>query len=401
VEKFVDSNGKDMCAGCGACTEACPSGAIEMMPDEEGFCYPHIDYGLCDKCGLCKCICPELDNLPKLNGPKYVYAVKHRSIEVLEKSTSGGLFTALAEHVISDKGTVYGAAANNDLTPNHIRINTLEDIALCRGAKYAESDLRDTFSNVAQDLNNGMEVLFSGTPCQNAGLKVVLQQLNINMESLLMVDFVCFGVASTELFREYINFSEEKNGNKIVRYENRSKDFGWGKHVEKAFYADGSSDNNSIFVKSWRDICFNGLALRPSCLKCKYSQTARVSDITMGDFWGVRDAHRDFYDKRGISLALVNTEKGVECFKAINGTSVESVRSSIENCTKKNPCLQRSAEVSEDDRAAFWRTYYDGGISAVFRKYGRFNAKGRLMNFMGQSELLKKIILSLREKVTI
>ncbi len=363
---------KQDCCGCGACANICPKGAISMQPDEEGFLYPVIDSQKCVDCGACLRVCPLRQPRPEGDAAPLAFGAKHRMEEVRMQSTSGGLFTALSEPFLREDGVIYGAAMPDARTVRHIRADHRAGRDSCRGSKYCQSDTGDTFARVKADLLAGRQVLYTGSPCQIAGLRTFLGR---DYDNLTTVDFVCHGVPSPLLYRQYIDFLEEKTGAAVAAYVFRPKDRAWGSkkgHVEKAILADGRAVTDTMASNVWKHLFFCDLALRPSCHRCRFSSLHRPGDLTIADFWGVNAKDPAFADGKGVSFVLVNSDKGL--------TLLDSVRGQLEllPCVpgdNHNPNLRRPTPCPAG-REQFWQTYAAGGFAALSAAYGQYSPKG-------------------------
>jgi coenzyme F420-reducing hydrogenase beta subunit len=376
---------KHECCGCSACLCVCPSSAISMQEDEEGFLYPQIDAARCTECGLCTdvCVFKHRINVPITGASPDVYAAKHSCDAVRLASSSGGLFSALAEHFLQYGGVIYGAAYDNNIVCRHIRADNADEAARCRGSKYVQSEMSDIFTLVKRDLKNGRRVLFSGTPCQVDGLCSFLGALK-NSPLLLTADLVCHGVPSPKLFAAFISFFEKKRGQPIIEYHNRSKKKGWG-HTEEAVFSDGMADYSSILSQAWKFLFYSHLALRPSCHVCPYTSVARCSDITLADFWGAKKNIPDFADDMGVSLLLLNTPKAVDLMQELKA-SVLLRESSVANCIDMQGSLRRPAPVDAAKRSKFWSDYNSRGIEFVLKRYARYNMCGSFKAYMTDKE---------------
>jgi len=198
------------CTACTACMTVCPEKAIEMKEDEEGFLYPVIKAEYCNECGVCGSVCPMINHSKDKDSSYEIkaYAIKHQNQNVLRQSTSGGMFTALSDYVLQNKGAVYGAILDNSFRIKHIRATTEAERDLMRGSKYVQSDLGNVFSDIIKDLRENKQVLFIGTPCQVDGLKHILSP-TIDKRNLILVDIICNGVPSPGLFFDYISYCEK------------------------------------------------------------------------------------------------------------------------------------------------------------------------------------------------
>ncbi len=382
VELFANKND---CCGCSACANICPKNAIMMIKNSEGFLYPQIDEKLCINCGKCKTVCAFQNKGLKEKETKYplgVYAMKHKSDEVRFNSTSGGAFTAISDYVLEKGGLVYGAAFDDDFNVKHISAYTVLERDAIRGSKYTQSDMTDTFKNIASNLKSGKTVLFTGTPCQCAGLRSFLESQKSDTDNLIACDFVCHGVPSPLLWSEHINSLTKRYG-KIDAYSCRSKVDGWHGHTE-AIMVNGKLKYKSPFIQKERVLFHSDLMLRYSCYNCKYTNYYRPSDITIADFWGIEKCFPEFDDNKGVSLILVNSEKGEKVFEAIDD-SIISISSNKEQCSQPqffNPIAIPA------NRDLFWDDYNKKGYKFVIRKYGK-------AGFL--SEVKNAIILFLRK----
>lgn len=322
------------CTGCRMCEQICPVKAIDMKENEEGFFEPIINKEKCIKCGLCFRRCPQLNNveiLEKMSEPK-AFAVKNKNIEEQKKSSSGGVFSVLANYILENNGAVYGASFNEKFKLEHIRIEKKEDLYKLRGSKYLQSNTKNTFELVKKDLKNNKKVLYVGTPCQIAGLR---QYLERGYENLLLVDLLCHGVPSQKLFDKYLIWLKNKNGSPIKEYKFRSKEKSiWGSSM-KIKFENGKkiyvSANLDPYYKSFQ----NGSTHRECCYRCKYAKTERVGDITIADYWGIEEEHPDFYDTNGVSAIIISTSKGEEVFEKIKN-KIECLDTEIEKIKHKN-----------------------------------------------------------------
>lgn len=371
---------KSDCCGCSACMNICPKGAITMQADGEGFLYPSVNSEKCTECGLCIKSCDFQAEHTSSDDQPPVYAVK-ASDDIRKLSTSGGVFTVLSDFVLSLGGTVYGAAYTDNLKVVHTRAVTVEQRNAQRGSKYVQSELSDTFKQIKADLANGQHVLFSGTSCQVAGLKSYLR--GVDTQKLLLIDILCHGVPSPAVFADYIALIEKERGKKVAQYHTRAKDKGY-RFNEKIVYTDGSCEIKTRLSEVWSDLYYSLNALRPSCYNCKYVGTPRVSDITIADFWGIENVAPDFYDDRGVSLTVINTDKGRDIFDAVRNTLTVTERT-FKEATVKNPNLL-SPSKAPATRADFWREYEENGARCIFKTYGGYNAVKKIKH------VIKKIL---------
>lgn len=323
---------KKNCCGCNACVQHCPKSCITMQEDEEGFLYPIVDQEVCIDCGLCEKVCPVL-NQGEERKPLQVYAANNTNEEIRMQSSSGGVFTLLAETIIQEGGVVFGARFNDDWEVIHDYTETQEGLATFRGSKYVQSRIGDSYCQAEQFLKKGRKVLFSGTPCQIAGLNLFLRK---EYNNLLTVDFICHGVPSPGVWKSYLEELIALQGNRknsvlshskpiilnsirdISRIEFRNKRLGWKKfsfaltlsvpdgHGTKNTVLLSEPYNENIFMKGF----LADLYLRPSCYACPAKCLKSGSDITVGDYWGIQNVMPEIDDDKGICCLMVNTDKG-------------------------------------------------------------------------------------------
>lgn len=338
MENTISVISKNDCCGCGACTQKCPKNAIKMKEDSEGFLYPEIDSKKCINCGLCKKICPVINHkIEDMNDFPKTYAVKNKNTDEILKSSSGGVFILLAKYVIDKKGVVYGAAYDEDNNINHVAIDKEQDLIKLQGSKYVQSNTTVIYKDVKKKLDENRLVLFSGTPCQIRGLKNFLIKKYTN---LLTCDIVCHGVPSQKLFKIYLGYIEKKYNKKISKYDFRNKEKkGWGL-TAKITFTDGTKKYiNSDFDPYYSNF-LNCNTYRESCYNCKFASIKRDSDITLADYWGVLSIHNEFYDEKGVSLILVNSNKGEELINQIKN-NINIIKTDLNYAITRNKNLER------------------------------------------------------------
>lgn len=306
------SNMKD-CTGCHACTNICPKKCIFMKDDNEGFLYPIVDYNICIKCKRCVNVCPINNNIKSYNTP-IAYACYNKDENIRLNSSSGGIFSLLAEKMIDRGGVVFGAVFNDNFEVEHKYIETKENIELLRGSKYVQSKIGTSYRQVKDFLESGREVLFSGTPCQIAGLKNYLVKAYSN---LLTVDLICHGVPSPYVWQKYIKFRENKAGSEISKITFRNKKMGW-KQYSVSFLFKNNTEYNKIYSNDLYMTAFlKNISLRPSCYNCRFKTLNRPSDITLADFWGVQNIFPEIDDDKGVSLIFINSQSGEKIYSEI------------------------------------------------------------------------------------
>lgn len=302
------------CCGCHACFEVCPTNCIEMQADSEGFLYPHVHVDNCINCHKCEKACPILNKVSNHNTTR-AFAVQNKDENVRLASSSGGMFTLLADYVIDNDGIVIGAAFDDNLELIHIATNNKSVISKLREAKYIQSKIADTF-NIAKDcLEQGKLVLFTGTPCQISGL---LNTLNHSYDNLITQDIICHGVPSPKVWNEYVKHLNKKFHKEIINVQFRNKDSGWKSYSLKYTFSDGSDAISLASKDPYMLLFLNNLSLRPSCYACHFKGLDRPSDFTLADFWGIKNILPQIDDDKGTSLVFVNTEKGHRIFELLS-----------------------------------------------------------------------------------
>lgn len=297
------------CSGCYACASSCPSGCIDMKPDIEGFWYPEIDTDKCVDCGKCDAVCPALNKLDTYPRGE-AFACMNLDEEVRLTSSSGGIFTLLAEYVLEKGGTVFGAAYNNRYEVEHIAIDNKKDVWRLRGSKYVQSRIGNSYIDCKQKLENGSFVLFTGTPCQISGL---LSFLGKRYDNLLTQDIICHGVPSPMVWQKYLDWECYKHTSCIMSTsvpQFRNKSFGWKKYSLHLEFENGDTLTESFSDNAYLKAFIGNVSLRPSCYSCFSKSERRQSDITLADLWGIRHIVSDMDDDKGTSLVIVNSDSG-------------------------------------------------------------------------------------------
>lgn len=373
------------CCGCTACASICAHDAITMKPDNLGFLYPEVDTSKCTDCGLCEKVCAFHENYDKsLNLPSpNAYAARHKDMKEVETSRSGAAFIAISDYIIENGGVVYGAGYTDHFRVVHKRAVTKEERNEFKGSKYVQSDLNGVFRKVIDDLKSGKVVMFSGTPCQTAGLhSYVGKKLR---ENLFLVDIVCHGVPSPFIWRDYLSYLEKKHGSEICYVNFRDKDmFGWKAHRETFKFVKWAEK------KSFKYLFYKHIMFRHSCGACKYTNFQRPSDITIADFWGWEKTDKVINaDDKGVSLVLCNTEKGQKLFDAVRDR-MNVIPAELENCVQPN---LKQPTVIHPKRMQFEHDYAKKGFEYVYYKYGEEGWRYKFRVFLGRvKRLIKRII---------
>ena len=354
------------CCGCTACASICPQKAITMLPDALGFMYPVTDESKCTGCGLCKKACSFNSEYERNSGYRAkFYAVRHKNIQEIEKSRSGAMFVAITDHVLNTGGVVYGAGFCNHFEVKHQRATTKEERDYFRGSKYVQSELGDTFAYIKKDLKNGVNVCFSGTPCQTSGLRSFLAAQRINSDKLLTIDIVCHGTPSPFIWRDYLAYIEKKHRGKATAVFFRDKEMlGWAAHKESF-----TINNQKVLANTYTHLFYQHIMLRHSCAVCPYTNTSRPSDITIADFWGWGNVDQSFNkDDKGVSLVIINSQKGEDIFKAV-GNDINAIETTSQTACKQNHPLNRPSD-KHIKREQFEKDYALKGFRYVANKYG-------------------------------
>lgn len=355
---------KEKCTGCSACVSVCPKSCLKIVRNVDGFCFPQFVTDKCVNCGVCQKICPVINPKESPEQITMAYAAFTKDSNVRMQSSSGGIFSEISVEMLNQGGVVYGAAHDNQFRVIHKCIKNNADLPVLRGAKYAQSDLGNCFLDVQERLKNGQQVLFSGTPCQVAGLKSFLQQ---DYDELLCVDFVCHGIPSPMVWEKYVQYRAHLDNNNVFpKHINlRSKESGWSRYsYSVAFdYADGkryiSSNGNDAFMR----LFVGDYILRESCSNCQFKGYDRVSDITLGDFWGIWDVAPAMDDNKGTSLVLVHSSKGEDVLKSISD-KIKYKQVTLEEASRMNPSLLKSS-VHQPGREKMLNVIAENGFQAV------------------------------------
>lgn len=370
------------CTGCGACASVCPKGAIQLLPDVEGFCYPVVNKCQCNGCGLCVRTCP-------LTAPRHrdasptCYAARSRDADLVAKSSSGGIFSELATKTIQQGGVVFGASYCGDsLTVRHIGVDRLSELSRLRGSKYVQSYVDGTYEEVKSLLDAQRPVLFSGTPCQIAGLLAYLRNPS-NM--LLTVEVICHGVPPPKLFNLLKEDMARAHG-KLIGISFRDKTDGWTSRAITGWYAGGAKIREHGALNAYFKAFIAHLSLRKCCERCMFNDGKSGADITLGDFWGIDRVLPEFNDDLGVSAVIIHTLKGKTAFESI-GSICKEVR--LSDITPYNPsyCAER---YPDKERDKFMRHVYKNGIVQTANKSPRLRKPSVLARIFNNIIVLGK-----------
>lgn len=344
---MIEVTDKSQCNGCGACCAICPRKCIVMKADEEGFFYPNANKDECVECGLCERGCPILSKKTMCQEPE-AWACICSDEKIRLESSSGGIFTLLAERILEQGGIVYGAAFDRDWNVAHISVERKEELGKLRGSKYVQSKTGDCYRETRLWLESGRLVYFSGTPCQIDGLKAYLQR---DYENLFCQDLICHGVPSSRVWQAYINSLGGKEEWKQISF--REKKSGWRNYYMSI--SDGKTRREQCYREnSYMKLFLENISLRPSCYVCHSKGYGRHSDLTLGDFWGVEKIAPDMDDDKGISLVLIQTQKGKALLEEV-GSRILRRQVGLKEAVDGNPSLLRSADYPARKREWIFR----------------------------------------------
>lgn len=336
---MINIEDKKKCCGCGACAQKCPKQCITLREDNEGFLYPQVDINLCIDCGLCEKVCP-VSNKYEARKPLQTLAAINKNEKIRMSSSSGGIFTLLAEAIIDEGGVVFGARFDEKWQATLDYIETIEGLSAFRGSKYVQAITGDTFKRCELFLKDGRKVLFSGTPCQIAGLKHFLGK---EYDNLLTVDVVCHGTPSPKVWQLYLNEVVGTVSN-IRNVSMRDKSRGWNQF---SFVMNYNKDEEIITLSvpfnqnDYMKAFLKDMILRPSCYSCAAKELKSGSDITIADYWGIQSVAPEMNDGKGTGLVLINTDKGRECLENLDLRKHETT---FEEGYRNNPAILRSAK---------------------------------------------------------
>lgn len=397
---IVDQVKKEHCCGCESCRNACPKQAISMVEDEEGFLYPQVDHALCIDCGICIKKCPTYNDQPANDVVTECYATIAADDAVRARSSSGGLFSQLANRTLQAGGVVFGAAYDGCDTVRHRAVESIEELDALRRSKYVQSSTGDTFAQAKQALDQGRQVLYSGCPCQIAGLYAYLGK---DYDNLLTVDLICHGVPSPGLFRRYLKETYPEGSVAEVNFRDKSA-FGWSTHMN-VYLEDGSVRREKCTDDPFCHMFQKCLAQRPFCTVCKYTKLPRVADLSIGDWWGIEKYDATLNDGRGTSLALVNNAKGRAAFDEIKGAMVRCEEFSLSFARPRNYNIDRPFGVHSQRKRFFkllkmqpfakaaqscLNNHYDVGVYGLW--YGE--NYGSILTYYGLVKVLESMGLS-------
>lgn len=383
---MIIKRGKQHCTGCGVCFLRCPNNCISFVPDRTGFYYPEIDVSTCSRCGICQLVCPSNihSDLPKNTIPDKSYAAWHCDLDILERSSSGGAFFGIIQS-FEGCDLFVGACYDKDLKVVHRLVRGKGSVNIFFKSKYAQSELGDVFLQIESALKSGEKVVFSGLPCQIAGLKSFLHK---KYDGLLCVEILCHGVASPGVFASYLKYIEKKFAKSIVGYDFRWKsgNSGWKDFFVELKFQDGENLvlKDDLFMRGYLE----GLFHRESCLSCEYMSKERLGDILLGDFWGVEKFDPSLFSPAGVSLVIPITKLGFEVLKNLY-SHMKVFEVPMDFAIKGNPVLTRQANIGK-----FRQKFFE-----KFEKNLVENAIYNCLESNSCLNRLKKFLVKIRNKI--
>lgn len=390
---MIQITDKSKCCGCEACVQICPKDCISFCQDKEGFFYPNVNVSECIRCGACERVCPAICQ-SEPSKPLYICAAKNPDESIRMASSSGGIFTLLAEHFVNQNGVVFGAKFNEKWDVVHGYTETIEGIAEFRTSKYVQSRIGDSFCVARKFLKQGRKVLFSGTPCQIAALKLFLHS---DYENLLTVDVVCHGVPSPKVWRLYlkaiIKDSSLSLDNSVIEHITfRDKSSGWKNYsvsyffskVIKEGYSKRTLRSNVYREEPYMKSFLSNISVRPSCFHCPSKGGRSMADFTLGDFWGIDHQMSDFDDDKGVGMVLLNSQLAIKIFKEL---SIIEYEVSVESAFIYNSLYSRSVKL-HPNRSKFFHKLDKDNVDII-----------NVMNSLSQLPFREKVWNKLRRYI--
>lgn len=367
---MIDILNKNECTGCALCHDVCPQNAITMEADNvTGFLYPTLNEKLCTGCNLCEKKCPSLNKVTKRN-VLTAYAANNKNIETRFESTSGGVFSVLADYFYSIDGVVVGAVWKDKYEVIEKISSDKNDLSELRLSKYVQSDSRGIYAEVNEILKTGKNVLFVGLPCQVAAVKSLCGSKDL----LVTVDLICKGVPAPSVWRKYIDSIELSTGKKIICHRSKDKEYGWKRLGVRIDFDDATADYHSGAEDGFIRLYSKNLLMRDSCYECKYRGMERVGDLTIGDCWGIEHISQKLNDNCGSSVIFVNSEKGNEIFSHISDT-LETVAFDAKEIDKYNRGISDNFKVDNKVRTNFWNDLDKLPFTEVVERYAKNSGK--------------------------
>ena len=353
---MIDIVTKDSCCGCGACAQICPKGCITLQADGEGFLYPKVDAKTCVECGLCETVCPILQSeKTAVREPLEVFAACGEEKLLRLDSSSGGIFSLLAESVLAQGGVVFGAAFAEDFSVRHVGVDSVDGLDKLRGSKYVQSRTENTYKETKLALEQGRPVLYSGVGCQIAGLKRFLGK---EYEGLVTVDVLCHGVPSPKVWQRYVRHCEGQRNSVLTKVSFRSKKRGWHNYETEQCFQNGQVQRIAHGKDPYIQMFLSEICLRPSCHSCKFREGRSGADITLGDAWGIERWMPEMDDDKGTSVVFINSRKGKTLWDLVQ----DRVKARIADpeTVIRNNMVYRNSVKPHPSRARFFKALNSG-----------------------------------------
>lgn len=390
---MIDRKIRTACTGCNMCGDLCPKGAITYSEDQEGFAFPAVDYGRCVECGLCVKHCPVLTEKDFSKNLPEVYAAWSRDDQIRLESTSGGIYYELARKMIEGGGYIVGAVFSHDFKSVHHMVgHDLSDLKRIMGSKYFQSNADGIYGETRKLLEAGEKVLFCGTPCQCAALQSFL---GVPYDNLYLVDFICRGINSPLAFRKHMEELEEQYDSNVSFVHLKNKKTGWQSLATYVEFENGAACHQDKTKSAWVRgfVGGDGLYTRKSCYECKFRTLPRISDITIGDFWGIKNQKKEDLFK-GISAVMVNTQKGKGLLEAIS-SRISLERRNFDELDAGNPALRVSPQYSEG-RERFFSVLNHNKFSIAVEQCSKSEKPGWIRYIRGIAVLPLRMLRKLR-----
>lgn len=368
--KIID---KTKCCGCGACVQICPRKCIKFLEDEEGFFYPKVNLQNCVDCNLCMEVCPIRNRDDSKNEMQKTYIAYAVNEQLRNESSSGGIFSLLAEKIINKNGIVFGAAFDDDFLVEHIGVTNNSGLHKLRGSKYLQSRPQNCYFETLQYLEKGKIVLYTGTACQIAGLKKYLKK---EYDNLITVDILCHGVPSPIVWKSYLNEQEKKFSAKAKEISFRKKSKGWKDFSLEILFNNGEKKEEIFKNNIYMQLFLKNIILRPSCYRCEFKSLNRESDLTIGDCWGVENYMPEMDDNCGTSVIIVHSQKGYSLLKQLNSEIMISEADT--DCALPPSADSRKSVPIHENRSKFFREFKHGNN---FEKMSKLIKESRVSLF--------------------
>ena len=377
---------KKECCGCTACVHICPVKCITMQEDEEGFLYPVIEGEKCIHCHKCVGVCP-VRNTKQINTKTETFVGYSTDEEIRKQSSSGGIFSVVAEWIIQQKGVVFGAAFDDNFEVHHIAIETKAELEKLRGSKYVQSRLENVYLEVKQYLEMKRIVLFTGTACQIAGLK---NYLNTEDENLYTIDVLCHGVPSPKIWRMYLDEKQKQYHSSIEKCEFRNKENGWKKYFINILFSDKQQYMVRYFEDDFMGMFLGNIDLRPSCHACHFKGFPRISDMTIGDCWGIENHMPDMDDDKGTSVIMVHSSNGKRMLEGVRG-NLRLREANLDTVLPPTADSRKSVEM-HPNRRKYWEDVKNGESFENLCRYVQKNFMQKVLS------LLRYVVLGFTSK---